>query len=188
MNFVQRRRFLWILFLIGLALIGVVANATTLARLRFGDMARMASAVARVRCLTSASLWKRGEIWTETQFLVEEESKGSLPRVVIVEMPGGTLGNLHARVEEAPAFRPGEEAYVFFWQAPNGEYRVLGWSQGAFRIARDAETGAECVTQDSAVAPFFDPLTRQFRHGAVRRMPIAAFQLKLKRALEKASR
>lgn len=185
MSFVQRRRFLWILFVGGLLLIGVVANATTLARLHFDDMTKMASAVARVRCLTSAPLWRSGEIWTETRFLVEEQSKGSLPRTVIVEMPGGILRNLHSRVEEVPAFRPGEEAYVFFWQAPDGDYRVLGWSQGTFRIVRDAETGAESVTQDSAAAPIFDPLTRRFRRGGIRRMPIGAFQLKLKRALQK---
>lgn len=188
MSFVERRRFLWILFLIGLALIGMVANATTLARLRFDDMARIASAVARVRCVSSEALWKNGEIWTETQFLVEEENKGSLPRVAVVQMPGGTVGHLHARVEEVPAFRPGEEAYVFLWQGPDGEYRVLGWSQGTFRIARDARTGGESVTQDSAAAPIFDPVTRQFRRGGVRRMPIAAFQLKLRRALQKANR
>lgn len=188
MSFAQRRRFLWILFLIGLALIGVVANATTLARLRFDDMARMASAVARVRCVNSAAFWKSGEIWTETDFLVEEESKGALPRVVTVQTPGGIVGNLHSRVEEVPAFRSGEEAYVFLWQSPNGDYRLLGWSQGTFRIAREAETGAEYVTQDSATAPVFDPFTRQFRRGGIRRMPIAAFQLKLRRALQRTDR
>lgn len=188
MSFAQRRRFLWILFLIGLALIGVVPNATTLARLRFDDMARLATAVARVRCVNSAAFWKNGEIWTDTDFLVEEESKGSLPRVVTVHTPGGIVGSLHSRVEEVPAFHSGEEAYVFLWQSPAGDYRLLGWSQGTFRIAREAETGAEYVMQDSAAAPMFDPLTRQFRRGGVRRMPIAAFQLKLRRALQRVDR
>lgn len=188
MSFVQRRKFLWILFLVGLALIGVVANATTLARLRFDDMARLASAVARVRCVNSAAFWKSGEIWTETEFLVEEESKGALPRVIIVQTPGGIVGSLHSRVEEVPVFHAGEEAYVFLWQSPSGDYRLLGWSQGTFRIAREAETGAEYVTQDSAAAPVFDPLTRQFRRGGIRRVPIGAFQLKLRKALQKADR
>ncbi len=87
-----------------------------------------------------------------------------------------------------PGFRPGEEAYLFLWARPGEPYRVLGWSQGAFRIARDARTGAESVTQDSAAMPVFDPMTRRFRFGGVRGMPIAAFQLKLKRALEKVNR
>lgn len=185
MSFEQRRRFLWILFLIGLALIGVVANATTLARLRFEDLVRQADAVARVRCLTSEPLWKNGEIWTETQFSVLEQSKGALPPIILVRMPGGNVGHLHARVEEVPAFQPGEELYLFLWSRPGQPYRVLGWSQGTFRIVRDEQTGGDSVTQDSAAAPIFDPATRQFRRGGVRNMPIAVFQLKLKRALEK---
>lgn len=185
MSFVQRRRFLWILFLIGLALIGIVANATTLARLRFEDLVRQADAVARVRCLGSEPLWKNGEIWTETQFRVMEENKGPLPPIIVVQMPGGSLGHLHARVEEVPAFRPGEEAYVFLWGQPGQAFRVLGWSQGTFRIARDERTGVDSVTQDSAVTPIFDPATRQFRRGGVRNMPVVVFQLKLKRVLEK---
>lgn len=188
MSFVQRRRFLWILFLIGLALIGIVASATTLARLKFEDLAQRADAVARVRCLASRALWKDGEIWTETQFSVEEENKGLLPPIVVVEMPGGNLGHLHARVEEVPAFRPGEEAYVFLWGQPGQAYRVLGWSQGTFRITRDARTGTESVTQDSSATPIFDPRTRQFRRGGVHNMPIAVFRLKLGRALEMQNR
>jgi hypothetical protein len=38
MSYVERRRFLWILFLAGIALVAVVANATTLARMSFEDL------------------------------------------------------------------------------------------------------------------------------------------------------
>jgi len=186
MSYLQRRRFLWILFLIGLALIAAVANATTLVRLKFADLAAQATAIARVRSLHSTSYFKNREIWTRTEFLVEAQSKGQLPRVVNVEMPGGIVGHLHSRVDEVPAFAPGEEAYVFLWAAPGGEYRILGWSQGAFRIRSDAATGARTVTQDSAAAPLFDPVSRQFRSGGVRNLPLAVFQLKLKKALETA--
>jgi hypothetical protein len=185
MSFVQRRRFLWILFLIGLALIAAVANATTLARLNFTELASRATAVARVRCLRSAAHWKNGEIWTRTEFAVIEQNKGALPQILDVEMPGGVLGHLHARVDEVPAFAPAEEAYLFLWSAPDGSYRILGWSQGAFRIRKDATTGLQTVTQDSAAAPIFDPATRQFGHGGIRNLPVPLFRLKLKKALEK---
>jgi hypothetical protein len=183
----QRKRFLWTLFLIGLTLLVLVAvaGATTLARLKFGDLASQASAVGRMRCLRSESHWNNGEIWTHTRFVVLEQNKGTLPRFVEVEMPGGVIGHLHSRVEEVPAFAPGEEAYLFLWIAPDGVYRILGWSQGAFRIHKDQVTGLESVTQDSAAAPLFDPLSRQFRHGGIRNLPVAVFQVKLKRALER---
>jgi hypothetical protein len=84
-----------------------------------------------------------------------------------------------------PSFVLGEEAYLFLWPAPDKTYRILGWSQGAFRIRKDQVSGLELVTQDSASAPLFDPITRQFRHGGVRNLPVPVFQLKLKRAIER---
>jgi hypothetical protein len=183
MSFVQRRRFLWILFLAALGLLAVAANATTLSRLRFEELADQATAVARLRCLGVQSLWEDGEIWTETRFETVELNKGLLPGVVSVRMLGGNLGNLHSRIEGVPAFRPGEEAYVFLWGRDGEPLRVLGWSQGTFRIRRDTKTGVEMVTQDSAAMPLFDPRTRQFRRGGIRNLPVAIFQLKLRKAL-----
>lgn len=184
MSFVQRRRFLWILFLAGLGLLAVAANATTLARLRFEELAKQATAVARLRCLGAQSRWENGEIWTETLFEVVESNKGLLPGLVTVRTMGGSIGNLHSRIEGVPSFRAGEEAYVFLWRHEGEPYRVLGWSQGTFRIARNARTGVETVTQDSAGVPIFDPRTREFRHGGIRNVPMAIFQLKLRKALE----
>ncbi|HYL83112.1 MAG TPA: hypothetical protein VE263_02665 [Candidatus Angelobacter sp.] len=183
MSYAQRRRFLWILLFAALVLLAVVANATTLARMRFEDLARQATAVARVRCLGAQSYWEDREIWTDTRFAVLEQAKGSLPEFIHVRMLGGSVGGLHSRVEEVPTFRLGEEAYVFLWAREGEPFRVLGWSQGTFRIRRDERTGAETVTQDSAAAPIFDPTTRQFRHGGIRNLPVAIFQLKLKKAL-----
>jgi hypothetical protein len=184
MSFVQRQRFLRILFLAGLAMLAVAANATTLSRLRFEELVSQATAVARLRCLGVESRWENGEIWTETRFETVELNKGLLPGVVSARMLGGSIGHLHSRIEGVPTFRPGEEAYVFLWGHENEPFRVLGWSQGTFRIRRDAKTGTEMVTQDSATAPVFDPRTRQFRHGGIRNLPVAIFQLKLRKALE----
>jgi len=184
MSYVQRRRFLWALLFALMALLAVVANATTLARMRFEELARQATAVARLRCVGVQSFWESGEIWTETRFQVIEQSKGSLPELIRVRMIGGIVGNLHSRVEEVPAFLVGEEAYVFLWGREGEPFRVLGWSQGTFRIRHDPRTGLETVTQDSAAAPIFDPVTRQFRHGGIRNLPMAVFQLKLRKALE----
>ena len=56
MSYVERRRFLLVLFLAGLVVLGLsaaLANATTLARLRFEDLAQQSNAVARLRCVGS---------------------------------------------------------------------------------------------------------------------------------------
>jgi len=183
MSYAQRRRFLWILFLGGLVLLAVAASATTMSRLKLNDLAQESTAVARLRCLGSTSLWEQGEIWTETKFEVEQREKGPLPEIVTVRLIGGSVGHLHSRVDEVPAFRTGEEVYLFLW-ARNGEpYQVLGWSQGTFRIARDPRSALEVVTQDSASAPIFDPQTRTFRRGGIRNLPVAIFRERLHKAL-----
>jgi hypothetical protein len=181
----DRKAFLWTLFLVGLAILvlAVASGATTLTRLSFNELARQATAIVRVRCLHAESVWKDGEIWTRSEFAVVETNKGTTPRILDVEMPGGSIGHLHARVEEVPRFVSGEELYLFLW-ATGGSYRVLGWSQGTFRIRKDRRTGAEGVTQDSSAEAIFDPASRQFRRGGVRNLSIAAFELKLQRALE----
>ena len=184
MSYAQRRRFLWVLFLAGLVLTAIAANATTLARMEFNELARQATAVARMRCLGAESRWENGEIWTETRFEVLERNKGSLPGIVTVRMLGGSAGHFHSRVDGVPAFRAGEEVYLFLWGHEGEAYRVLGWSQGTFRISREAQSGIEKVTQDSAAEPIFDVRTREFRHGGIRNLPVAVFQLKLRRALE----
>src|SRR5260370_1391690 len=175
MSFVQRRRFLWILFLTGLALLAVAASATTLSRLRFEELVNRATAVARLRCIGAESFLENGEIWTETLFETVELNKGLLPGVIRVRMIGGRVGNLHSRIDGVPAFRPGEEAYVFLWGHEGEPFRVLGWSQGTFRIARDPRTGLERVTQDSAAAPLFDPQTRRLRHAGNSTLPSSPF-------------
>lgn len=187
MSYIERRRFLWILLLVALALLAVVANATTLARMRFQELTRQATAIARLRCLGMKSFWENGEIWTDTNFEVVEQAKGSLPAVVKVRTLGGTLGHLHSRVEEVPAFHPGEEAYLFLWGRAGEPLRVLGWSQGTFRIARDANTGMQTVTQDSAAAPVFAAQAHRFFHEGIRNLPLTVFQLKLRKALEQST-
>ena len=189
MSFVQRRRFLWTLFIIGLIWLAAVAGqSTTLARLSFDALAQRATAIARVRCLSSTTLWRNGEIWTETEFEVLDQSKGALPGIFRISLPGGKVGHLQSRVDGLPAFRSGEEVYLFLWKGSGGENSVLGWTQGTFRIARDPQTGLERVTQDSASVPLFDITTHKFHHGGVRNLPLAVFQLKVKRALEKEPR
>ena len=183
MSYVQRRQFLWILFLCALALLAVAASATTLSRLKLEDLAQESTAVARMRCLGASSQWDRGEIWTETRFEVLQTEKGALPGIVTVRLLGGQVGHVHSHVDEVPLFRTGEEVYLFLW-APEGEpYQVLGWSQGTFRIARNPQSGLEMVTQDSASASIFDPHARAFRRGGIRNLPVAIFREKLHKAL-----
>jgi hypothetical protein len=186
-NFRERRRFLLILFLGGLAVLAlaVALSATTLSRLRFTELAQESTAVARLRCLSAISRWDKGEIWTETRFEVLETEKGLLPGLISVRMPGGYVDHLHSRVDAVPVFRPGEEVYLFLWGTAGAPYVVLGWSQGTFRIAKNSQTGVETVTQDSTAMPIFDPQTQQFRREGIRNWPVELFRERLRGTLER---
>lgn len=189
MSYLMRRKLLWTLFLIGLGLLAAVASqATTLARMSFDELTRQATSIARAKCIGSTSIWRNGEIWTETEFELVEQNKGTLSGIFRVSMPGGRVAHLQSRVDGVPGFVAGEEVYLFLWKGQSSENYLLGWTQGTFRIARDPQTGLEKVTQDSASAPLFDIATKKFRHGGVRNLPLPIFQLKLKRSLEKQNR
>jgi hypothetical protein len=86
----RRRYCLWFLFLTGLVLIAIVANATTLAHLSFPQLVGYSSAIARVRCLGADVRMVDGEIWTDTRFHLVEAEKGNLPQYL-------TVGNLAER-------------------------------------------------------------------------------------------
>jgi hypothetical protein len=181
MSYKDRRRFLWILFLIGLALIAIVSQATTLSRLRFQDLVHYSYSVARVRCERSRALLDNGEIWTDVTFRVLWQSKGNLPREIVVRQPGGKLLHLHSHVEGTPQFRPSEEVYLFLSGHPGREFYIVGWTQGTFRIRRDSVSNIETVTQDSAEIPVFDPATETFTREGTKNLPAEIFEQRIER-------
>ena len=183
MSYVERRRFLWILFLVGLFLIAIVSRATTLVRLPFSELVRYSSAIARVRCVGANMRFEEGEIWTDTRFDVLESEKGGLPAQIVVRQRGGKYGHLQSNVEGTPEFRPGEEVYLFLSGKPGHHFRVVGWSQGTFRIHRDGISGTETVTQDSAETPVFDPEANAFTKAGIRNLRVDIFQERLRREL-----
>lgn len=185
MSNTQRRRFLWIFSLLGIGLIAAVAaSATTLVRLQFAELVHLANAIARGRCVSVETVMERGEIWTNATFEISETAKGELPARIVIRQPGGKFLHLQSRVEGTPEFRVGEEAYLFLWgNAPH--FTVLGWSQGTFRIRKNARTRKETVTQDSAQTAIFDPQTKAFTQQGVRNLGIAIFREKIQAELRR---
>ena len=185
MTYVQRRRFLWVLFLIGIVLIAVVANATTLARLRFYQLVQNSSAIARARCIRAEATMDGGEIWTDTVFEIVQHDKGYLPSRIVVRTPGGKVQHLHAHVDGVPEFRPGEEVFLFLTGHPGKQFLIVGWTQGTFRIRKDIRSGMETVTQDSADIPVFDPETGTFTKTGVKDLRMDLFLEKMNKEISR---
>jgi hypothetical protein len=185
MSYVQRRRFLWVLFLAGLALLALAANATTLARLQFFQLVRSSSAIARLHCVEMQTRVESGEIWTDWVFEVVQFDKGYLPSRIIVRTPGGVYEHLHSHVDGVPEFHPGEEVFLFLTGHPGLPFRIVGWTQGTFRIRKNGPASSETVTQDSAGVPVFDPATRQFVKTGIREMRMDLFLEKMNKEIRR---
>lgn len=172
-----RNRFLVVIILC-LSSCGAV-SATSLMRLSIAEMAKASPVIVRAKCIANTTAWDRGEIWTFTSFSLEETWKGAPPGHISVRLLGGRLGDLTSTVSEVPRFRPGEDVVLFLEPTPRGDYSVVSWMQGTFRIRRDPQTGEERVTQDTAAFAAFDTATRQFEAAGSHNVPLGEFRAHL---------
>jgi hypothetical protein len=168
--------------------VGGAATATTLARMSVAQMSHAAQAIVRARCVENSAGWDAGEIWTFTSFEVQEVWQGSAPARITVRLLGGRVGNLTSSVTGVPRFRSGEEVVLFLERTSRGDFSIVSWEQGTFRIRREAATGSESVTQDSASFATFDPATRQFETAGIRNLPIETFRAQVDAAVSAGDR
>ena len=163
---------------------GGVARATTLLRMSVEEMAHASRAIVRARCVGTSSRWDAGEIWTFASFEVEEAWRGSPAAQITVRLLGGKAGNLTSSVSGVPRFRTGEEVVLFLEPTPRGDYSVVSWQQGTFRIRRETAEGREVVTQDTAAFSTFDPAHRRFETAGIQSMPVEDFRARVASALQ----
>lgn len=126
------------------------AAATTLARMTVEQMTQASKLVVRAKCLGNSTGWDAGEIWTFSEFQVEGTWKGTPPSNLTVRLLGGRAGNLASSVPGVPRFRTGEEVVLFLEPTRKGDFSVVSWVQGTFRIRRNLRTGEEWAAQDTA--------------------------------------
>jgi hypothetical protein len=183
----NRRRLLTIVaILLLIATTGVSqAAATTLMRMSLAQMARTAKLIVRARCVSNATLWDEGEIWTRTTFAVEESwTSPPGPRQIAVRLLGGSLGNITSHVSGIPRFQPGEDTVLFLEPSRNGDLSIVSWQQGTFRIRPNATMGGEIVVQDTAASALtYDPVSRRFEAAGIRAMALADFRSQVVAAL-----
>ena len=162
----------------------VPAEATTLMHMSLAQMAQTAKAIVRARCIDNATIEQSGEIWTVTTFEVEEAWRGAnLPQRIAVRLLGGTAGNITSRVSGIPHFQPGEETVLFLEATSRGDFSIVSWQQGTFRISHNRGTSGDVVTQDTASFATFYPGSRRFEETGISGMPIASFHEQVEAAL-----
>jgi hypothetical protein len=166
----------------------MAARATTLLRMSLAQLSQTARLIVRAQCLGSATEWDAGEIWTVTTFRAEDIWRGAIagPQFT-VRLIGGRAGNFTSSVSGVPRFRPGEEVVLFLEKTGRGDFTVVSWEQGTFRIGRDGASGNENVMQDTASFATFDAATRRFEAAGIRGLAVASFRARVDAALQASS-
>jgi hypothetical protein len=163
--------------------VGAIARATTLMRMSVANMTRAADVVVRARCVTNVTGWDAGEIWTFTTFQTDDAWKGAPPGLLTVRLLGGRTDNLTSTVDGVPRFQTGENVVLFLEPAARGEFSIVTWMQGTFRVRRNRKTGEESVTQDTATFATLDLVTRRFEASGIRDMQLDALRAQVVAAL-----
>jgi hypothetical protein len=138
------------------------AMATTLARLDLGQLTAQAAAVVRARCFAVEVRAEAGGRWTLTTFQRTQLWKGEVPLRFVVRLPGGASGGLRETVEGVPQFTAGEEAVLFLEPLRAGNWTIVGWAQGTYRIRSDARSGVERAAPDAEGMLLLDPRSGAF--------------------------
>jgi hypothetical protein len=173
--------------LLAVVSIAFAVRATTLQRMSLDQLAQAAGTVVRARCASTSARWESGAIWTFSAFDIVERFKGNPPARIWVRSPGGRIDHIATRVEDAPAFRPGDDAVLFLEATADGGYGVTAWAEGTFRIRKGSENGRELVTQDSSGVAVFDPVTRQFRSEGIRNLLWSEFRRRVMDAISQSN-
>jgi hypothetical protein len=175
----KKRSVLFTLFLLICGGLALAARATTLARMSVAQMTAAAQVVARVRCVSNATRWESGEIWTITTFDVLDVWKGPAPPQVSVRLLGGRAGHLVSTVPGMPRFVPGAQAVLFLEPTRAGDFSLTSWGQGTFRIRREPSSGREIAVQDAAGATLLNHSPRTSELEDFRRLPIEQLRQKV---------
>jgi len=171
--------------LLAILLAAAAVPATTLLRMSLEKLSRAAAVIVRAHCLENSTAWEGGEIWTFTTFDVQEVWSGSAPGKITVRLLGGRVADVTSSVPGIPRFRPGEEVVLFLEPTPRGDFSIVSWQQGTFRIRRNGFGSLETVTQDSAGVPVFDPERRQFVKTGIRDTRMDVFLEKLNKEIHR---
>ena len=127
----------------------IPAQATTLRRASLDDLIQTSTSIVRARVTASFTATKGSLIYTHYTVQVLDRWKGPVAAQVDVQIPEGS---------GTPQFVAGSEYVFFLWTGPSGANHLLGLSQGALDVAKDA-AGNTIVVRQPSEAMVLDPAT-----------------------------
>jgi hypothetical protein len=137
------------------------ARATTLVSMSLEQITQASSDIVQAHVVNQVSRWNDAhtQVLTITTMAVSQAFKGNAPSTVEIEQLGGTVGNMRVFVPGDITFQPQGEYVLFLEPAPeSSRYRLVGMTQGAYRVYQDATTH-----QDRVIVPSFPQLQMQIQ-------------------------
>jgi hypothetical protein len=139
--------------LLALFLAGLGAAAASATTMGLEQLVQASTDIVRGHVASQESRWNEAntQIVTLTTIVVNARIKGRAPATVVVEQPGGTVGNMRSDATGSARFQEGGDYVLFLEPAKLTPSRrvVVGMIQGAYRIYRDTTTNEERVIQPS---------------------------------------
>ena len=135
----------------GLVLAAFVAACSTLAvastflKIDLPTLNKMSESVVHARVAEIHSAWNAegSMIFTDVTLEVLGRLRGNAESIVVVRVPGGTVGDFTSEMEGAPQFQQDDEVVVFLSRWHDGVPMVAGYAEGLSHVR--LEPGAKAV-------------------------------------------
>jgi hypothetical protein len=126
-------------------------QSTTMLRLNTEGLTNKAREIVQGRVVKKHCEWSQNKTRINTTITIKvvRSIKGNLAKEeVAIRQPGGVIGDVGLKVSGFPDFQEGEEVLVFLQEGEEGFRKVVGLTQGKFRIITDKETGRKILDKD----------------------------------------
>jgi hypothetical protein len=157
----KTRLWIFVTVLSGLWMAASPARATTMISLSLEQLTQASSDIVQASVINQQSGWNSShtQILTITTVAVSQVLKGNASSTLEIQQLGGTVGNMRVFVPGDLTFQPQGEYILFLEPVPESpRYRVVGMTQGAYRIYQDDGT-----RQDRVILPPYSQLQSEIR-------------------------
>ena len=140
--------------------------------------------VEKMRCEWSLD---RETIHTVVTMQIVDTLKGNVnDRILFIQVPGGTIGELSLKVSDMPVFNENEEVLVFLRSIPNPEKRAHSMSVAqktwpSFEVFAQAQGKFSIDSQGMAVRYGYDLVSQADDHDRI--LPLEELKLKIHETL-----
>jgi hypothetical protein len=128
-------------------LLHIPVRATTVAPLSFEQLVNASAAVVYGRVIDVRPQWTGDRRFIESVVSIEvlRGMKGSAHETIAFTVPGGQVGRYRNVIPGAPSFNQGDLAVVFLTALGPRLPVTTGFTQGIYRVQRDARSGEMLV-------------------------------------------